>query len=108
MQQRSVRKLTYADFRDKRVCNNIPALPQMKWKHKENTVYIDERARARVCVACMLQLEAHSLLTSCLMNTVLCTAAAAATTTPIRLFKRFNCSLVRVCEHVHGRTPDAG
>ena len=103
MQQRSVRKLTYADFRDKRVCNNIPALPQMKWKHKENTVYIHERAR--VCVACMLQLEAHSLLTSCLMNTVL---SAAAATTPIRLSKRFNCSLVRVCEHVHGRTPDAG
>ena len=52
--------------------------------------------RARVCAACMLQLEAHSLLTSCLMNTVLSTAAAA-TTTPIRLFKRFNCSLVREC-----------
>jgi hypothetical protein len=94
MQQLFIRKSTYTDFRGK----SGPRVSALEYtsidinevetqeKHYLSIAYID------VYATCMLQLEAHSLLTSCLMNTVLCTTA----TNLIRLSKRFNCSLVRV------------
>ncbi len=85
MQQLFIRKLTYASFRDKRVCAIINQ-HYHKWSGntRKTCLYI------YIYMAYMLQLEAHSLLTSCVMNTLL------STTNLIRLFKRFNCSLVRV------------